>query len=45
MPWVVGILLRRGLFLTLRTRFVQVRRFGEAWRVAFARRATGAPAR
>ena len=42
MPWVVGILLLSGLFLTFRTGFVQVRRFGEACRVAFVRRASGA---
>jgi alanine or glycine:cation symporter, AGCS family len=41
MPWLVGILLLSGLWLTLRTGGVQVRRFGEAWRVAFARRSTG----
>jgi alanine or glycine:cation symporter, AGCS family len=41
MPWLVGILLLSGLFLTVRTGFVQVRRFGEAWRVAFVRRSTG----
>ena len=43
MPWVVGVLLGAGLFLTLRLRFVQVRRFGEACRVAFVR--TGRPGR
>jgi AGCS family alanine or glycine:cation symporter len=41
MPWVVGVLLLAGVWLTMRTRVVQVRRFGEAWRVAFVRRATG----
>jgi len=41
MPWLVGILLLSGLFLTVRTGFVQVRRFAEAWSVAFVRRATG----
>jgi AGCS family alanine or glycine:cation symporter len=41
MPWVIGVLLLSGLWLTLRTGVVQVRRFGEAWRVAFVRRATG----
>jgi AGCS family alanine or glycine:cation symporter len=41
MPWLVGILLLSGLWLTLRTGVVQVRRFGEAWRVAFVRRSTG----
>jgi alanine or glycine:cation symporter, AGCS family len=41
MPWLVGILLLSGLYLTLQTGGVQVRRFGEAWRTAFARRPTG----
>jgi len=41
MPWLVGILLFSGLFLTVRTGFVQVRRFAEAWSVAFVRRSTG----
>ena len=41
MPWVVGVLLGAGLFLTLRFRFVQVRRFGDACRVAFVRQGTG----
>jgi AGCS family alanine or glycine:cation symporter len=41
MPWVVLLLLGSGLFLTVRTRFVQVRRFGEACRVAFVRRGGG----
>jgi len=41
MPWLVGILLLSGLWLTVRTGFVQVRRFAEAWRVAFVRRPTG----
>jgi AGCS family alanine or glycine:cation symporter len=44
MPWVVGILLGAGLFLSVRTGFVQVRRFGEACRVAFVRRGGGAGA-
>ncbi len=42
MPWVVGLLLGAGLFLTLRLRFVQVRRFGDACRTAFVRQGTGA---
>jgi alanine or glycine:cation symporter, AGCS family len=42
MPWVVVVLLGAGAFLTVRTSFVQVRRFGEAWRVALVRRASGA---
>ena len=41
MPWLVGILLLSGLWLTVRTGAVQVRRFAEAWRVAFVRRRTG----
>lgn len=41
MPWVVAVLLGAGLFLTLRLRFVQVRRFADACRVAFVRRASG----
>jgi AGCS family alanine or glycine:cation symporter len=42
MPWVVVLLLGAGTFLTIKTSFVQVRRFGEAWRVALVRRASGA---
>ena len=38
MPWVVLVLLGTGAWLTVRTGFVQVRRFGEAWRVALTRR-------
>jgi AGCS family alanine or glycine:cation symporter len=41
MPWVVVMLLGAGAFLTIRTSFVQVRRFGEACRVALVRRASG----
>jgi AGCS family alanine or glycine:cation symporter len=41
MPWVVVMLLGAGAFLTVRTSFVQVRRFGEACRVALVRRASG----
>ena len=41
MPWVVGVLLGAGLFLTLRLRFVQVRRFGDACQTAFSRRGSG----
>ncbi len=41
MPWVVGVLLLAGVWLTLRTGFVQVRRFVEAWRVAFVRKSAG----
>jgi AGCS family alanine or glycine:cation symporter len=42
MPWVVAVLLGVGLFLTVRLRFVQVRRFADACRVALVRRGTGA---
>nr|MDP9323169.1 alanine:cation symporter family protein [Acidobacteriota bacterium] len=41
MPWVVAVLLGAGLFLTLRLRVVQVRRFADACRAAFVRRGTG----
>jgi alanine or glycine:cation symporter, AGCS family len=41
MPWVVGVLLLAGVWLSVRTGFVQLRRFGEAWRVAFVRRSSG----
>jgi alanine or glycine:cation symporter, AGCS family len=41
MPWVVVMLLGAGAFLTVRTSFVQVRRFGEACRVALVRRSSG----
>ena len=41
MPWVVGVLLAAGFFLTIRTGVVQVRRFGDACRVAFVRRGSG----
>jgi len=41
MPWVIVVLLGTGVFLTLRTAAVQVRRFGDAWRVAFVRSASG----
>jgi AGCS family alanine or glycine:cation symporter len=41
MPWVVVVLLGSALFLTLRTGVVQVRRFGDACRAAFAPRGTG----
>jgi alanine or glycine:cation symporter, AGCS family len=41
MPWVVGVLLGAGMWLTLRTRVVQLRRFGDAWRALVVRRATG----
>jgi AGCS family alanine or glycine:cation symporter len=41
MPWVIGVLLLAGVWLTIRTGVVQLRRFPEAWRVAFIRRASG----
>src|SRR5215208_6130901 len=41
MPWVVAVLLGASLFLTVRFRVVQVRRFADACRVAFVRRGTG----
>ena len=41
MPWVVVVLLGAGLFLTIRTRVVQLRRFGDACRVAFVRKGSG----
>jgi alanine or glycine:cation symporter, AGCS family len=40
MPWVIGVLLGAGLWLTVRTGVVQLRRFGEAWTTAFVRRPT-----
>ena len=42
MPWVVAILLGTGLFLTIRLRFVQFRRFGDAVRAMLARQTPGA---
>src|SRR5262245_29923574 len=41
MPWVVTVLLGAGLFLTLRLRVVQVRRFRDAWRVIIQRQGSG----
>jgi alanine or glycine:cation symporter, AGCS family len=41
MPWVVVVLLGTGLFLTVRTSAVQLRRFGDACRVAFVRKGSG----
>ncbi len=41
MPWAVAVLLLTGLFLSVRTGFVQVRRFADACRVAFIRRGSG----
>src|SRR6185503_7665645 len=42
MPWVVAVLLGTGLFLTIRLRFVQFRRFGDAVRAMLARENPGA---
>jgi len=42
MPYVVAVLLGTGLFLTIRSRFVQFRRFPEAVRAMLARPAPGA---
>jgi len=39
---VIEVLLGAGVWLTLRTGAVQVRRFAEAWRVAFVRRSADA---
>ena len=41
MPWVVAVLLGTGIVLTVRTGVVQLRRFGEAWRVVFAGSGSG----
>jgi AGCS family alanine or glycine:cation symporter len=41
MPYVVAVLLGTGLFLTIRLRFVQVRRFGDAVRAMLAREKPG----
>jgi AGCS family alanine or glycine:cation symporter len=38
---VIEVLLLSGVVLTVRTGVVQLRRFAEAWRVAFVRRGTG----
>jgi len=38
---VIEVLLGAGVWLTLRTGAVQLRRFAEAWRVAFVRRSAG----
>ena len=42
MPWIVAILFGVGLYLTIRTGVVQVRRFGEACRLLVVRSSTGA---
>jgi AGCS family alanine or glycine:cation symporter len=44
MPWTIVILLGSGLFLTIRYRFVQITRFGDALRESISQRATGAGA-
>jgi len=41
MPWIVIVLLGTGLFLTIRTGVVQIRRFRDACQVAFVRRGSG----
>src|SRR5262245_22903865 len=41
MPWVVGVLLGAGVFLTVRLGAVQIRRFADACRVAFVRQGSG----
>jgi alanine or glycine:cation symporter, AGCS family len=41
MPWIVALLLGAGLWLTLRTRVVQIRRLPEAIRVGFLRSGSG----
>lgn len=40
-PWMLGTLMVTGLVLTVRLGFVQVRRFGEAFRETIASRQTG----
>ena len=42
MPWIVAILLGVGLYLTVRLRFVQFRRLGEAVAATMARSSAGA---
>src|SRR6202050_2135574 len=42
LPYVVAVLLGGGVFLTVRLRFVQIRRFGEAARAMLARDTRGA---
>ena len=41
-PWTLALLLGSGIFLTLRLRFVQVRRFGDALRAVRTTGSTGA---
>jgi AGCS family alanine or glycine:cation symporter len=40
MPWIVGVLFGTGIFLTIRYRFVQVVRFGDALRGMVGRRSS-----
>jgi AGCS family alanine or glycine:cation symporter len=42
MPWIVVTLLGAGLFLTIRLRFVQFLRLGEAFRTTLAASPSGA---
>ena len=42
MPYVVGVVLAAGIFLSVRLGFVQLRRFGEAFRTMVARQTQGA---
>ena len=42
MPWVLALLMGGGIYLTLRLRWVQVRRFREALSVMMAKQARGA---
>ena len=44
-PWTIALLFGTGLFLTIRLRFVQVARFGEAVRALVPRRAGARAAR
>lgn len=41
-PWLIVLLFGTGLFLTIRYRFVQVRRFGEAFRAMLSSSESGA---
>src|SRR6188474_615716 len=40
-PWTIGLLFATGIFLSVRLRVVQVRRFADAWRAAFSTRPSG----
>jgi AGCS family alanine or glycine:cation symporter len=35
-PWLIILLLGTGLFVTVRTRFVQIRKFSQSWRLLFS---------